>query len=113
MTMARTTKERYHGHKVVEKEEQDNIEDLYYTQPNAHFLFELNLLMVIASLTLTPEELLQFEEMEIVSFKYQEITATISKIQNRKRELSDFKVADRRALKSQTKIMHSRHGRKM
>ncbi|GAB4844567.1 hypothetical protein Ancab_037965 [Ancistrocladus abbreviatus] len=112
--LAETSKEMYDEDDLMEKQEEESDKDSC-VHTNSSFLLELNLVMLVAFLTLSPEELSQFEDSENVNIvKDQERKAVVpSKLQNRKRELSDFKVADRRATKLQRRVMDSRHGRKM
>ncbi|GAB2217437.1 hypothetical protein Droror1_Dr00000628 [Drosera rotundifolia] len=111
--MAEATEEMYDMEEVIKKEVDNKDEDNPCMLTSESFLAQLNLVMVMACLTLPTEELLQFEEAETISAKEQEINTMVSKLQSRKRELQDFKVIERRPSKTQARIVDSRHGRKM
>ncbi|GAB2291076.1 hypothetical protein Dimus_025331 [Dionaea muscipula] len=111
--MEEPIEEKYHADESMEKEGDMTEDNSSSLQPAESFLAQLNLVMVMAFLTLSPEELLQFEETETISAKEQETNVVASKLQSRKRELKDFKVTERRPSKMHTRIVDSRHGRRM
>ncbi|KMT20352.1 hypothetical protein BVRB_1g003510 [Beta vulgaris subsp. vulgaris] len=106
-----------------EEEQKLQVNDANETEENASimmqdsiFLLKLNLVMVMASLSLSNEELSDFDDMEKLSVKdEQEYKTFVSKLHSHKRGFDELKIPDRRASRSrvQTKVIDSRHGRKV
>ncbi|KNA08821.1 hypothetical protein SOVF_159310 [Spinacia oleracea] len=101
-----------------EEEENENHSSPSSVKSDASsFLVELNLVMIIASLSLSNnQELLEYEddveEFTVKKDQQDYYKAFVSKLHTRKRGFDDLKIPDRRS-GLQSKVLDSRHGRKM
>ncbi|XP_021748738.1 uncharacterized protein LOC110714513 [Chenopodium quinoa] len=114
--MAEITEKLYYDQEEQNQENEEENENAYSIRPDSSFLVELNLVMIIASLSLSDQEVLEYEDMNEISVKeQQDFKALVSKLRARKRGFDELKIADRQASRSklQTKVLDSRHGRKM
>ncbi|KAK9743124.1 hypothetical protein RND81_03G219200 [Saponaria officinalis] len=98
---------------AMQKEEEDEESVRSSVIPDEAYLLELNLVMIIASLALSDQEISEFGDMEKLNAKEQDIKTFVSKLRGRKREFDECRIPDRRATRLQPKILDSRHGRKM
>ncbi|KAL9234527.1 hypothetical protein vseg_009388 [Gypsophila vaccaria] len=97
----------------MQKEEEDEDSATSSMMPDEAYLLELNLVMIIASLALSNQELSEFEDMEKLNAKEKNLKTFVSKLRGRKRDFDEHRITDRRATRLQPKILDSRHGRKM
>ncbi|KAL2892081.1 Plipastatin synthase subunit B [Bienertia sinuspersici] len=116
--MAESSGEMYVDQEEQKQQVEEENENVSSMRADSLFLFELNLAMVIASLSLSNQELSEFEEdMEKLNIKeqQQDFKALVSKFHARKRGFDELKISDRRATQSRlkTKVLDTRHGRKM
>ncbi|XP_074272932.1 uncharacterized protein LOC141596627 [Silene latifolia] len=114
--MAEITEEVCDGDQIVamEKEEEKEENVTSSMMGDEAFLLELNLVMIIASLTLSNQEVSELEDMEKHNVKDQELKAFVSKCRGRKRDIDELRIPDRRTTRIQPpRILDSRHGRKM
>lgn len=94
-------------------EEEESDEHASLTQSHSSFLLGMNLLMVMASMTLSDQELLEYEDMDSARAKEQHVKASVSKLKNKKQEFHQLKMTDRQTPRIPTRVLNSRHGRRM
>ncbi|CAI9763838.1 unnamed protein product [Fraxinus pennsylvanica] len=91
---------------------EENIEskEHLYTDMDKFALAELNLILVLSSLSLSSEECPNLEETSAENRKEKH---KISNLQTRRREISEFRSPERQISRVHTKIRDCRHCRKM
>ena len=98
--------------KEVEKaptEEEESNEHASLMQSQSSFLLGMNLVMIMASLTLSDQELLDYEDMDNASAKEQHVKASVSRLKKKKQEFHQLKITDQRTPRIPTRVLNSRY----